>query len=54
MHGSTKSVQRPSTFYIEIIKNTGELLTASTRGLGGGGLCSYLHSGRQTRSPITR
>lgn len=37
MHGSTKSVQRPSTFYIEIIKNTGELLTASTRGLGGGG-----------------
>lgn len=36
MHGSTKSVQRPSTFYIEIIKNTGELLTASTRGLGGG------------------
>ena len=34
MHGSPKSVQRPSTFYIEIIKNTGELLTASTRGLG--------------------
>lgn len=38
MHGSTKSVQRPSTFYIEIIKNTRELLTASTRGLGGGGV----------------
>ena len=42
MHGFPYSVHRPSTFSIEIIKNARDLLTASTRGLGG--LCSYLHS----------
>ena len=41
MHGSPKSVHRPSTFYIEIIENAGELLTASTRGLGGGGVFAF-------------
>ena len=34
MHGSHTPF-RPSTFHIETIKNAGDLLTASTRGLGG-------------------
>ena len=56
MHGSPWSVHS-QTFYIlyKGHKKTQGIYRLPAQGLlGGGGLCSYLHSGGQTRSPITR